>query len=196
MYERRCEPNNECNYDQVSFKAYLSRWLAKSAIVAPYIADAIWPLLSRSAEAAAQSCSGGESGIICGTRWYTGGFDNQYGAGQSLSALETVQSLLLLRGDVASMRRAPATQPGVGYVQARQPTGTFTIDPDGTTMPGTGTGRDSGQGRGSRAGESDANAGHRLRVDSSSAGAGAGFWFTLVFPTVVAGVAFGGWLVR
>lgn len=192
MYEFACEPQNSCNNDQYSFKAYLARWMSQAAIVAPYIADAVWPLLARSATAAAESCTGGATGEVCGTRWYTGGYDGISGVGQSLSALETVQSLLLLRGDVEGIRRYPATAPSVA-IEVVEPTGTFTISPTGTRMPGTGNGHRDSQGPEDSSGRQspDANAGNRLRVDSAS---GAGFWFRLVLP-VAAAMAFGGWLV-
>lgn len=198
MYEFACEPRNTCNNDQYSFKAYLSRWLSQSAIVAPYIADAIWPLLARSAAAAAEACSGGDTGEVCGQRWYTGGYDGVFGVGQSLSALETVQSLLLLRGEVEGIRRYPATQPSV-VIQVVEPTGTFTISPTGTRMPGTGDGGGSGQPPGPQdatgATDSRANAGSRAAIMSATvSGHGAGIW-RLVLP-VVGGMAFGGWLVR
>lgn len=199
MYEFACEPRNTCNNDQYSFKAYLSRWLSKSAIVAPYIADALWPLLSRSATAAAESCSGGDTGDVCGTRWYTGGYDGVFGVGQSLSALETVQSLLLLRGEVDGIRRYPATQPNV-VIEVVEPTGTFTISPSGTRMPGTGGGPDPGQfapqNSAGQPADTNANAGNRIGLSSRDSGAfSAGTWFGLALP-VAAGMAFGGWLVR
>lgn len=192
MYEFACEPNNSCNNDQYSFKAYMARWMSKAAIVAPYIADSLWPLLSRSAIAAAESCTSGANGVVCGTRWYTGGYDGVYGVGQSLSALETVQSLLLLRGDVVDIKRYPDTQPNVA-ISIAEVSGTFTISPTGTSMPGTGG---SGGQEQAETGESESgtNAGYRGSISSSSVD-GAGLWFTLVLPVIV-GMAFGGWLVR
>lgn len=100
LYERACEPSNTCNNDQHSFKAYMSRWLAKASVVAPFIAPQVKSLLNASAQAAAQSCSGGENGTVCGQKWYVGGYDGSLGVGQQLSALETVQALLLLQGDL------------------------------------------------------------------------------------------------
>lgn len=98
MYEPACEPYNTCDNDQYSFKAYLGRWLGQTTILAPSTAEAIYPLLQTSATAAAQSCSGGSDGVTCGTKWYTGGWDGTNGAGQQLSALEIVQSLLVANG--------------------------------------------------------------------------------------------------
>ncbi|KAF2760403.1 hypothetical protein EJ05DRAFT_498360 [Pseudovirgaria hyperparasitica] len=87
-----CEQKT-CNMDQQSFKAYLSRWLGKTAKLVPETASTITPWLKSSAEAAAQSCSGDKN--QCGTKWYTGGFDGLPGINQQLCALETIQSLML-----------------------------------------------------------------------------------------------------
>lgn len=57
MYEVACEPSHNCNIDQQTFKAYLSRWMAASTKVAPWTADTIMPLLAASAQAAAKSVS-------------------------------------------------------------------------------------------------------------------------------------------
>lgn len=97
MYEWACETYGTCDRDQLSFKAYLSRWMAQSAIVAPYIAAPVQHYLNVSANAAAQSCSGGNDSQTCGQKWYVQGFDGSSGVGQQLSALETVQALLLLQ---------------------------------------------------------------------------------------------------
>lgn len=94
-YEVACEPNNNCNVDQLSFKAYLSRWMAATTKVAPWTADQILPLLASSAQAAAQSCSGGNDGNVCGTKWTQPGWDGTFGVGQQMSALEVIQSNLI-----------------------------------------------------------------------------------------------------
>ncbi|KAE9990618.1 hypothetical protein EG327_001169 [Venturia inaequalis] len=99
MFEAACEPANKCNNDQVSFKAYLGRWLAKTMILAPFTAKTIRPLLETSAMAAAKSCSGGSDGVACGTKWWVGGYDGKTGVGQQLSALEVIQSLLIEDAD-------------------------------------------------------------------------------------------------
>ena len=140
MYEPSCEPQGNCNADQFSFKAYLSRWLAKSSIVAPYITSSVRTLLARSAQAAAQACSSGTDGTACGQKWYVGGYDGSYGVGQQLSALETVQALLLLQGDVNGTRRYPATQSNV-HVEVSQgdPTSTFSIPPKTSSTGGAAT---------------------------------------------------------
>ncbi|CAK4032275.1 glycoside hydrolase family 76 [Lecanosticta acicola] len=99
MYEAACEPYNTCDNDQYSFKAYLARWMAKAAVVYPSITDNVRKYLSASAQAAAGACTGGDNKQACGQKWYVGGYDGVTGVGQELSAMETIQSLLLLNGN-------------------------------------------------------------------------------------------------
>lgn len=129
MYEAACEPYNTCNNDQYSFKAYLARWMAKAAVVYPSIKDNVRKYLSASAAAAAQSCTGGDDKQTCGQKWYVGGYDGVYGVGQELSAMETVQSLLLLNDNpVVPRHEANVT------VQNIPITSEFPLDP--TVTPG------------------------------------------------------------
>lgn len=95
MYEVACEPQGNCDTDQQSFKAYLSRWMAASTKVAPFVSDLVKTYLTTSAAAAAKSCSGGSDGVTCGTKWTTGGWDGTYGVGQQMNALEVIQGLLI-----------------------------------------------------------------------------------------------------
>jgi mannan endo-1,6-alpha-mannosidase len=94
MFEIACEPRANCNVDQLSFKAYLTRWMAGTAKVAPQHYDAIMKRLRGSAVAAARQCTGGTKGITCGTRWYEDGWDGTYGVGQQMNALEIFQTNL------------------------------------------------------------------------------------------------------
>ena len=98
MFERKCEREDRCDNDQRSFKAYDARWLAKAGIMCPDVAPAIAPLLRASAAGAAKSCTGGERGTTCGTKWYTGHWDGTQGVGQQMSAHEVFQSLLAGEG--------------------------------------------------------------------------------------------------
>lgn len=97
MYEVACEPQMNCNVDQLSFKAYLTRWMAATTKVAPWTGEQIYPYLSASAEAAAKSCSGGDTGYVCGTQWQLGEWDGTYGVGQQMCALEIIQSNLITK---------------------------------------------------------------------------------------------------
>lgn len=140
MYQPACEPYETCNNDQFSFKAYLARWMAKSAIVAPLITTEVKTLLMRSASAAAQACSGGVNGTDCGTKWYVGGYDGNTGVGQQMSALETVQALLLLDEETPINHRWPAHGPDVYIAQASPVTSTFAL-PEPTGVAGDHSGR-------------------------------------------------------
>lgn len=93
MYEQKCELQSACNVDQTSFKASLSRWLGKTAVLVPSVKTTIETLLKATAQGAALSCSG-YGNATCGVQWYTGGFDGQSDLGVELSALEAIQSLL------------------------------------------------------------------------------------------------------
>lgn len=95
MFESACELQSSCNTDQHSFKAYLSRFLWASTLMVPSISEKVTTLLTPSAQAAANSCSGGSNGITCGEKWYVGGYDGSYGVGQYMAALEIIQGLLV-----------------------------------------------------------------------------------------------------
>ncbi|KAI7648858.1 hypothetical protein KC318_g17657 [Hortaea werneckii] len=125
MYEPSCELSNDCNYDQKSFKACLARWMSKASVVAPYISESVSKLLTDSAEAAAEACSGGTDGVTCGQKWYTGEWDSDYGVSEQLSALEVVQCLLLLDGD--AVRQYPRTNESVRVRVESSPTTTLSL---------------------------------------------------------------------
>lgn len=95
MFEVACEPQMNCNYDQQSFKAYLSRWMAATIKVAPWTRSTLYPLLQSSAAAAAVSCDPSPNGATCGTQWTIGKYDGATGPGQQMCALEVLQSNLL-----------------------------------------------------------------------------------------------------
>lgn len=95
MTEVACENNGKCDVDQRSFKAYLARWMAYTAIVAPWTRQYLDPLLKASAQAAAKQCTGGPKGTSCGLRWIDNGKnDGSFGVGEQMAAMEVVQALL------------------------------------------------------------------------------------------------------
>jgi mannan endo-1,6-alpha-mannosidase len=95
MVEVTCETEGTCNIDQRSFKAYLSRWMGYTAIVAPWTRDLISPRLHASAMAAAAQCIGGESQTDCSLDWATKNERvGSFGFGEQMAALEVIQSLL------------------------------------------------------------------------------------------------------
>ena len=99
MIEAACEPRGNCNNDQLSFKAYLSRFLAASCKWMPQLWPQIQPFIQASASAAALQCSGtgaGLTGNACGFRWTDGAnWDGTFGWGQQMSALQVILANLI-----------------------------------------------------------------------------------------------------
>ncbi|TQS38407.1 hypothetical protein Golomagni_01086 [Golovinomyces magnicellulatus] len=110
MFEPICELTSSCNTDQLSFKAYLSRFLWATTYMAPFTIEKITSLLSTSARAAARSCSGGSDRVTCGEKWYINNYDGNYGVGQQMAALETIQGLLA-GGSLPPLRASHLTGP-------------------------------------------------------------------------------------
>lgn len=97
MVEIACEPQGNCNNDMQSFKAYLSRWMAVTAQLAPWTQPTIKPLLTTSAIAAAQQCSG--PGNVCGMRWTNGAnYDGLTGPGEQMAAMQVISSMMTFLG--------------------------------------------------------------------------------------------------
>lgn len=165
MYEIACEPRSNCNVDQQSFKAYLSRWMAGAAKVAPFTAETVMKRLRGSAIAAAKQCTGGDRGITCGTRWYEDGWDGTYGVGQQMNALEVIQS------NLEHLVPGPLSNDTGGTSQGNPNAGT---GPDSTSSGGGG-----GGGGGGRAGSTD--------PITTGDKAGAGILTTLVVVFVLGG---------
>lgn len=137
LYEVACEKNGMCNVDQKSFKGYLSRFWAKSAMLVPDIADKVTSLLQTSAEAAAESCSGGDDGVTCGQKWYVGGWDGTWGVGQQLTSMETIQALLVAQGGQPLVQDGVSLKgPGTpGHASAVSPSSTKAAAPKTTSAP-------------------------------------------------------------
>ncbi|KAK3323815.1 putative dfg5 protein [Cercophora scortea] len=97
MVEVSCELPDRitCKTDMLSFKGYAHRWMANTAQLAPFTHDVIMAALRNSTAAAVKSCSGGANGRTCGFRWDTGTYDGLTGAGQEMSALAALTSLLV-----------------------------------------------------------------------------------------------------
>ncbi|OWB80132.1 hypothetical protein B5S32_g4385 [[Candida] boidinii] len=95
MYEQFCQAKKTCNNDQRSFKSVFSRCLGMTAKLIPSLHDKIMTLLTDSAVAAAQSCSGGTDGHTCGMAWNYDGWDGFYGLGEQISALEVMNNLMI-----------------------------------------------------------------------------------------------------
>ena len=91
---------SKCTIDMLSFKAYLTRWLAATTKVAPFTFDRVKAVLETSAKAAALQCSGSPAdhpnGRMCGLSWAKGAaWDGTSGVGQQMAALEVITSNLI-----------------------------------------------------------------------------------------------------
>ncbi len=95
MVETTCELSGTCNVDQRSFKAYQSRWMGYTAVVASWTRDLIDPKLRASATAAAAQCTGGANRTSCDLYWAVK-YDRgpSFGVGEQMAAVEVIQSLL------------------------------------------------------------------------------------------------------
>ena len=133
MSEIACEPHGTCDTDMLSYKAYLSRWMAHSIKYAPFIHDLVMPKLRTSAIAAAQQCSGGSNGQMCGSKWTQGTqWDGTQGVGQQMSALEVIQANLI------ENTSAPVTNSTGGTSQGNPSggnSGSASADPAQPTSP-------------------------------------------------------------
>ncbi|KAI0197173.1 glycoside hydrolase family 76 protein [Xylaria flabelliformis] len=90
--EVACEPSH-CNTDMTFFKYFLHRSLASTMKVAPYTTSLIQPVLKTSAQAAVESCTGGDNKRMCGLVW-SAHDNNHTGAGPQMSVLGALLSLL------------------------------------------------------------------------------------------------------
>ena len=99
MVEIACEPQQTCNYDQPSFKAYLSRWMAATTQIAPFTEDFVNTKLRASAQGAAAQCVGGTDGVTCGRTWHSSTWDGKFGVGEQMSALSVIQANLISKVD-------------------------------------------------------------------------------------------------
>ncbi|GAW19033.1 hypothetical protein ANO14919_085170 [Xylariales sp. No.14919] len=129
--EHSCEPFNQCNIDQQSFKGYLMRWMAASSQMAPFAFDTLMPLVQSTGAAAALQCSGspaaasqfkGDPGTACGFKWTEkANFDGLVGVGEQMSALSAIQYTLVKKAEVS---KAPVTAStggtSIGNVNAGQ----------------------------------------------------------------------------
>lgn len=112
MYEAACQTGNKCNTDQRCFKAIFSRFLGHTAYFIPSLKDEIMDYLASSAAAAAQSCSGGTDGHTCGQDWRVSGWDDLYGLGEQMSALEVIQNNLVFNKAGPLTNRTGGTSTG------------------------------------------------------------------------------------
>lgn len=114
MYEAACQPSNLCNNDQRSFKGIFSRFLGLTCLMAPALNAEIQDYLSATSVAVMQSCTGGSDGHTCGLNWGARGWDNVYGLGEQISALEALQNRLVWTQPPPLTEQTGATSKGNG----------------------------------------------------------------------------------
>lgn len=95
LFEGACETSDTCNADMTTHKSYLARFMWQSTWMLPSLRPKVERYLNVSANAAAQTCTGGDNGMRCGLKWYVGGHDGNVGLGQQMTALETIQGWLI-----------------------------------------------------------------------------------------------------
>ncbi|KAF9741549.1 hypothetical protein PMIN02_007025 [Paraphaeosphaeria minitans] len=134
MYEV-CEYSvggKNCNLDQQSFKAYLGRWMAKTAILVPSTKDKIIEYLTASASAAAKSCTGDNG--ACGSRWYED-FDGETGVGQQMSAMEVTQACLMIKQGTLPITGSEPSEPKLEPLTSTAPKSSSTAAPESSDVP-------------------------------------------------------------
>lgn len=144
MIEEACELQNPptCDTDMLSFKAFLSRWMAAATKMAPFIYDQVHKALVTSATAAALQCSGGANGRLCGLKWTDGAvWDGTTGVGQQMAALEAIISTQVAKS------QAPFTNTTGGTSIGNPNAGAGSVDSsDGLTNEPVTTGDRAGAG--------------------------------------------------
>lgn len=124
LSETTCAPYH-CNNDQRSFRSLFARCAHLTMQLVPELYDDIYKLMESSAEAAAQSCSGGTDGVTCGLDWSVSGWDGMYGLGEQMSALETILSMV---AGIKSEETVPYTSENGGSSTSDPEAGLNTVD--------------------------------------------------------------------
>lgn len=89
-----CDPEKNCDRDQLCFKGLMATWFSTIALIAPYTRGEVLPKLTGSAVGAGLSCTGG-SDSQCGQQWYAGKWDGTKGIEQEMSALSVFANSLV-----------------------------------------------------------------------------------------------------
>jgi mannan endo-1,6-alpha-mannosidase len=90
LTEVACAARNNCNTDQLAFRAVLARAFAncKYLDTTGDITSDLDSVLQTSGQNAAAQCTGGPQGTSCGSNWSSGNYDGSTGLSQELSVLE------------------------------------------------------------------------------------------------------------
>lgn len=124
-----CEEGGKCDPDELTFKAYLSRWMAMSTQLAPFTIPQIMPVLQSSAVAAMKQCSGTYFPNNCGLQWTMNStWDGTNGPGQQMAALEILLSTIIKSQPVPLTNSTGGTSvsdPSAGLNKSSADPGTF-----------------------------------------------------------------------
>lgn len=140
--EVACAASNNCNTDQLAFRAVLARALAQTRALVPEtplwtndkpinvsdpynisasldartptwsIRERIDFMLQQSAKGAAAQCSGGNNGTTCGSDWASNEWDGTEGLGQDLSALNIILANIPITERLATANQSAAEAGG------------------------------------------------------------------------------------
>lgn len=115
-FEVPCEGHGGCTADMLTFKGYTHRWLSVVTQLAPFTKEKILNKLRTSAAAAVKQCTGGPTGRRCGFYWKKGEFvdpavDHTTGAGEAMSVLAAVSSLLIEYADPPATNETGISRP-------------------------------------------------------------------------------------
>ncbi|RAH75007.1 glycoside hydrolase family 76 protein [Aspergillus aculeatinus CBS 121060] len=86
LSEILCEPTENCNSLEDTYKGTYVSDLTLASLVAPYISSEVSSRLQASAVGAAKQCTGGNNQTLCGRRWYSDEWDGTDGREEQLSA--------------------------------------------------------------------------------------------------------------
>ncbi|EME83008.1 glycoside hydrolase family 76 protein [Pseudocercospora fijiensis CIRAD86] len=143
LYEVACAPNNNCNVDQLAFRAPLARALGNvrdmvnttvvtlngTSSSSTNKTDYISTIIDRSAQGALRQCAAAtnnsQTAVRCGSDWSSTEWDGTQGLGQVLSALEIMLA---------------------GIPRKRLNTMNSTVNGNGTSTSGNGSGTGTGGG--------------------------------------------------
>lgn len=79
-----------------SFRGFVLRWMADTAQLCPWTRKPIMTAVLSSAQAAVETCNGGDNGRMCGLRWGLRKFDGEVNLGQETGVLSVLMTALLL----------------------------------------------------------------------------------------------------
>ncbi|KAI0596702.1 glycoside hydrolase family 76 protein [Biscogniauxia sp. FL1348] len=115
--ERACADDEDaCGADARFYKGLLHRAMAAAARAAPHTAGKVRAALRPSAQAAADQCTGGDGGRLCGGAWASGAFDDS-DAGAQMSVLGALVSVSEGEGEGGDATGTSATGTETGTAE-------------------------------------------------------------------------------